>query len=160
MGGLSTLISSSAERNKLGRLIRKSPSPSLARTNLIRLIENSSPKSLKRVPFDYFLPLLRLLGGSAYLSDILIRQGKDWPELFLKQVNTVQKTVADHLAELAPVICAAMPAERLAQLLRQHKQREFLRIGARDLPPSVPVEETMRELCALAEASQIGRAHV
>ena len=37
--------------------------------------------------------------------------------------------------------------------LRRHKQREYLRIGARDLLPSVSMEETVRELTALAEAS-------
>ena len=37
--------------------------------------------------------------------------------------------------------------------LRRHKQREYLRIGGRDLMPSVTMEETVRELTALAEAS-------
>jgi len=87
------------------------------------------------------------------LSDILIRQGKDWPELFLKQVDTAQKTVADHLTGLAPVIGEAVSVDEFARALRHYKQCEFLRIGARDLFPSVPVEETMRELTALAEAS-------
>ena len=97
--------------------------------------------------------MLQLLGGSAYLSDILIRAGAGWPDLFLQQIKTAQKTASGHLAELSSQMSAATSAEQLAQLLRQHKQREFLRIGARDLSPSVPVEETMRELCALAEAS-------
>ena len=40
-----------------------------------------------------------------------------------------------------------------AQGLRRHKQREYLRIGARDLIASVTLEETVRELSALADAS-------
>ena len=37
--------------------------------------------------------------------------------------------------------------------MRKHKQREYLSIGARDLDPSVTIDETVRELTALAEAS-------
>jgi glutamate-ammonia-ligase adenylyltransferase len=43
--------------------------------------------------------------------------------------------------------------------LRQHKQREYLRIGARDLMPSVTMEETVRELTALADASLEAACH-
>ncbi|MGN6720254.1 MAG: bifunctional [glutamate--ammonia ligase]-adenylyl-L-tyrosine phosphorylase/[glutamate--ammonia-ligase] adenylyltransferase, partial [Candidatus Binatia bacterium] len=43
--------------------------------------------------------------------------------------------------------------EEFSTALRCHKQREYLRIGARDLMASVTLEETVRELTALAEAS-------
>ena len=142
-----------AKRAKIERLIRNSPSPTLARTNLLRLIENGGPNSLKKFPDQYLRSLIQLLGGSAYLSDILIRKGPTWPALFQDQIQVPQKTASDHLAELKPVLGEAKSLDDLAGILRQHKQREYLRIGARDLSPSVSVEETMRELTALAEAS-------
>ncbi|MBI2349466.1 MAG: bifunctional [glutamate--ammonia ligase]-adenylyl-L-tyrosine phosphorylase/[glutamate--ammonia-ligase] adenylyltransferase [Deltaproteobacteria bacterium] len=140
-------------RRKVERLIKDSPSPALARANLTRLIESGSAKSVNKIPASDLPSLFRLLGGSAYLSDVLIRQGRDWPDLFLRQIATEQKTTSDHLAELAPALRRCASGDELARLLRRHKQREYLRIGARDLSPSVSVEETTRELSALAEAS-------
>src|SRR5438046_8222478 len=48
---------------------------------------------------------------------------------------------------------ATMSFSEFWTALRQHKQREYLRIGARDLMPAVTMEDTVRELTALAEAS-------
>lgn len=146
------LLSPPVQR-KVERLIKGSPSPGLARTNLVRLIEGGSARSFNKIPASDLPSLFRLLGGSAYLSDILIRQGRHWPDLFLRQTRTGQKTAADHLAELTPAINPSASGDDLGGALRQHKQKEYLRIGSRDLSPSVPVEETMRELSALAEAS-------
>ena len=152
MNELRKLLPSREQREKFARLIRKSPSPVLARTNLARLIESGGLKPLKKISRQQLPALLRLLGGSAYLSDILVREGRDWPDLFLRQIRAPVKTTSDHLAELSRMISEAPSADVLARALRRHKQREFLRIGARDLS-SAPVEETMRDLSALAEAS-------
>jgi glutamate-ammonia-ligase adenylyltransferase len=153
MNDLRKILSSLSERQRIERLIKKSPSPSLASANLVRLVEAAGLKSLNAVPKEHLALLFRLLGGSAYLSDILIRAGKGWPALFLNQVTTIQMTAAEHLAELSPILRRASSSDEFLRTLRQHKQKEFLRIGARDLSLSAPVEETMRELTALAEAS-------
>jgi glutamate-ammonia-ligase adenylyltransferase len=97
--------------------------------------------------------LLRLLGSSFYLSDVLIRQERAWPEPFLRQINAPQKTLSDHLSQLQSVVSVQKSFDEFSVALRRHKQREHLRIGVRDLLPSVTVEETVRELTALAEAS-------
>ena len=141
------------QQKKIEQFIRRSPSPALARTNLIRLVDAGGPKSLRAIPQEHLLSLFRLLGGSAYLSDILVREGKGWPGFFLQQIGVAQKTSADHLRELLPVLKQARSFDHMLQALRRYKQREFVRIGARDLSPSVSVEETMRDLTALAEAT-------
>src|SRR5262249_54964789 len=87
------------------------------------------------------------------LADILIRRGETWLELFVRQVMTKQKSAAEHLAELEPLIQKAASLAEFSAGLRRHKQREYLRIGARDLDPTVALEETLRELSALADAS-------
>ncbi len=153
MSGPRKLLSSLGHRQKIERLIRNSPSPALARTNLARLIESGGARAFDKIPSEHLPSLFRLLGGSAYLSDILIRQGRHWLELFLRQIRTARKSTSDHLAELTPAMKQCASADELARLLRRHKQKEYLRIGSRDLSPSVLVEETMRELSALAEAS-------
>lgn len=117
------------------------------------MIESGGVKAIRNIPPDDLASLIRLLGGSAYLSDILIRRGEEWPELFLRQFKVSRKTVPEHLAELSPLLKEAGSLDDLSCVLRRHKQREYLRIGARDLSPSVSVEETVTELTALAEAS-------
>ena len=96
---------------------------------------------------------MRLLGASGYLSDILIRQGKSWPQVFQSQIDLPRKSVSDHVAEISFKLTEASSLDQVAQILRRHKQREYLRIGARDLRPEATVEEILRELTALAEAS-------
>ena len=147
------MVPSPARRERVERWIKNSPNPSLARTNLARLIESGELKSLKKIPLEHCPALFRLLGGSAYLSDILIREGQGWPDLFLRQVKISQKSASDHLVELPPLHESGLSLDQVARALRRHKQREYLRIGTRDLSPSVSVEETMRELTALAEAA-------
>src|SRR5206468_8316522 len=71
----------------------------------------------------------------------------------LVQINIPHKSVAEHLSELIPQINESQSVDDFCAILRRHKQREYVRIGARDLLPSVSMEETVRELTALAEAS-------
>ena len=153
MIGLSKVISVATQRQKIERLLRETPSPSLARNHLLRLLEQDGVKALNKISVGNVPTLIRLIGSSIYLSDVLIRQGKNWPKLFLRQIKINQKTVAEHLAELEPLVRNAPSLAEFSAGLRQHKQREYLRIGARDLLPSVTLEETVRELTALAEAS-------
>ncbi|HET9917834.1 MAG TPA: bifunctional [glutamate--ammonia ligase]-adenylyl-L-tyrosine phosphorylase/[glutamate--ammonia-ligase] adenylyltransferase [Candidatus Binatia bacterium] len=108
---------------------------------------------MDKLPRADLAALFAVLGGSAYLSDILFRQGKDWPDLFSRQIKIKQKPAASHLKELSTVINEAKSFDDFCAALRRHKQREYLRIGARDLMPSVTMEETVRELTALADAS-------
>jgi glutamate-ammonia-ligase adenylyltransferase len=143
----------SSSHSKVQQLLKKSPSPSHAEANLARLIESGGSESIDKIPSTQLPVLTRLLGGSAYLSEVLIQQGKNWPELFLEQIKIKRKSVDDHLSALKAIITAAQSLDEFCAGLRRHKQREYLRIGARDLDPSVPMEETVRELTALAEAS-------
>ena len=153
MNFLSKTSSSSAQRKIIQQLLKKAPSPPLAQNYLLSLIDSGGATSIKKISATYLPDLIRLLGSSTYLSDFLIRQGKHWPELFLRQIKIDQKTVAEHLAELEPLVKSAQSLAEFCAGLRRHKQREYLRIGARDLEPSTAMEETVRELTALAEAS-------
>jgi glutamate-ammonia-ligase adenylyltransferase len=143
----------SSKQLEASRLIAESPSASLAKNHYARLLEASGTESFTKIPAVLLPALFRLLGGSAYLSDVLIHAGKTWPALFLRQISVKQKTVAQHLAKLDTVIKKSRSFDDFCAGLRRHKQREYLRIGARDLLPSVSLEETVRELSALAKAS-------
>jgi len=142
-----------ARCRELQRLIDKSPSPALAGANLRRLIESGGTGNLKRSPQGLLSPLIRLLGGSAYLSEILIREGKSWPHLLRTAIHTTAKSAAQHLTELSAKIGKSAQPDEVSRTLRRHKQREYLRIGVRDLISEHPVDETVTEVTALAEAS-------
>ena len=99
-------------------------------------------------------PLLRLLGGSPVLAATLTAEGRAWPECFTEVLEVSARDRAWHVATLAS---AGAPAARdraaLQTLLRRHRQREFLRIGGRDLLGLASLDETVREITALAEGS-------
>ena len=153
MNQLRKISSSPTRQQKIRTAIKNSPSPSLAENHLLRLFEISGTKAVGKIPAADLPALVRLLGSSSYLSDVLLRHGKDCCELFLRQIKIIQKRLSAHLADLEPAVKHSQSLEDFCAALRRHKQREYLRIGARDLMPSVTMEETVRELTALADAS-------
>ena len=152
MNDIQKFLLARAEQEKIKGLIEKSPSPALARTNVVRLIESAGLACWKKFPSAHLEALIQLLGGSAYLGDYLVQQGRAWGELFIKQIKVGEKTASRHLTELAPLLKQPTSSEDFVRALRRHKRREYLRIGARDLMPGVSVEETMREITTLADA--------
>ena len=143
----------SGRRKQYQSYLANSASPALAESNFARLVEASGADTLDRISQAELADLFRVLGGSSFLSEVLIRQGADWPELFCRQIRITQKSLADHLKELSAITKKVRSFNDFCAALRRHKQREYLRIGARDLMPSVSMEETVRELTALAAAS-------
>jgi len=134
-------------------LINASPSPRLAQNHFLRLTESINTPIIGKIP-DHLLPaLFHLLGASGFLSEVLIRQGKNWPALFLRQAKIKQKSASEHRSDIGAATKNVVTFDEFCAALRRHKQHEYLRIGARDLMPEVTMEETVRELTALAEGS-------
>ena len=141
---------SPSERRRLKRLAQSAPSPHRALVQLGRLVETGGRKPLADLaPRDVRI-LLQLLGGSAYLSDILIGHGDSWADTLLQAIHTEPKPLARHAADFGDFVRGEAP-EKFHARLRRHKRREFLRIGARDLGSLASVEETMGEVTALAD---------
>jgi glutamate-ammonia-ligase adenylyltransferase len=143
----------SERRRQYQRYLAACPSPTLAENNFYRLVQSNGAEALEKFSPDDLASLFGVLGGSSFLSEILIRQGAEWPDLFRRQIKNTQKEVADHLKELSAISKQVESFDDFCAALRQHKQREYLRIGGRDLMPSVTMEETVRELTVLADAS-------
>ena len=132
MIGLSKVISAATQRQKIERLLKETPSPSLARNHLLRLLEQSGVKALNKVSAGHVPTLIRLIGSSSHLSDVLIRQGKNWPELFLRQIKVPQKSVAEHLAELIPQIKESKSLDDFCAALRSHSSGN-MSVSAREI---------------------------
>jgi hypothetical protein len=58
-----------------------------------------------------------------------------------------------HVATLGAAAARATDRVALQSVLRRHRQREFLRIGGRDLLGLASIDETVREITALAEGA-------
>lgn len=140
-----------SEEPRIKHLAAKTASPVLALTNIRRLTEAGGTKPLESLPTRWLPHLICTLGGSSYLADNLIRHGKDWSRVFLELINVAKKETAHHVAALAALARSTDSAQFFSQL-RLYKQREYLRIGSRDLSGLASVEETVRELTCLAEA--------
>src|SRR5207247_8962363 len=97
-------------------------------------------------------PLLRLLGGSPALAAALVAEGAAWPAL-VAAVHEVPARGPDAQRAALAAAGAAGPLSRadLQAALRRHRRRELVRIGGRDLLGLASVEDTVRELYALAE---------
>jgi glutamate-ammonia-ligase adenylyltransferase len=98
--------------------------------------------------------LLRLLGGSPVLAATLTAEGRAWPERFQEVLDVAARDRAWHVAALeAAGAVRARDRAALQATLRRHRQREFVRIGGRDLLGLASIDETVREITALAEGA-------
>src|SRR5689334_8682983 len=88
---------------KLSELIKTSPSPAMAENNLQRLLELTLLE-LAKVSAAQLPVLVRLLGSSSFLAVVLLREGSDWLDLFLRQIGVEQKTRAENAQELDAMI--------------------------------------------------------
>jgi [glutamine synthetase] adenylyltransferase / [glutamine synthetase]-adenylyl-L-tyrosine phosphorylase len=124
--------------------------PAAALDRLARLLDTTAaPPEAGRVA-----PLLRLLGGSQALAATLVGEGEGWSALVADAIETSSRGVEEHRRRLGAAFAAIPPGrEDLQRLLRRHRRRELVRIGGRDLLGLSSVDETVRELSMLAEAS-------
>src|SRR5207302_5549154 len=91
-------------------------------------------------------------GASPALTTVLLSVPGVDAAWFEKALALDSRSPAEHVAELSAA--AASPvAPELSALLRRHKRRHVLRIGARDLLGLAPITETVRELSALAQGA-------
>jgi glutamate-ammonia-ligase adenylyltransferase len=97
--------------------------------------------------------LLRVLGGSSALAQALAAEGGNWGAVLRGALGEDARDVATHARELAAFgVAGAMPRVELQSSLRRYRHREYIRIGSRDLLGLATVDDTVRELSALAQA--------
>src|SRR3990172_8382520 len=134
-----------------------SPSPDDCLTNLERVSAAAGEAGLKKIlkAKEGLKRLVFLCGSSPYLSNILSLNPDLFEELFLKNGLDVKKDLPVFKEELLKLTEGAEGAEGfpgMAKVLRQYRNREYLRIGGRDLLGLAPMEEVTAELSDLAEA--------
>ncbi|MBI5887882.1 MAG: bifunctional [glutamate--ammonia ligase]-adenylyl-L-tyrosine phosphorylase/[glutamate--ammonia-ligase] adenylyltransferase [Deltaproteobacteria bacterium] len=131
------------------------PSPDGALNNLENIVKDlpeetlghflEAPENLQR--------LITIAGSSPFLSNILAKDPANFEWLFMGRGLFETKDAALFLSELEKNRTGVETFDGMARALRLFKQREFLRIGSRDLLNLSPVEEVTAELSDLASAA-------
>jgi glutamate-ammonia-ligase adenylyltransferase len=135
--------------------LEKLPDPDRGVTNLLRFVEATlSRSSLFNDLLSYPVlmdVLMRMLSGSQYFADILVRD----PELFRWLTASdalVQPRTKEVLrAEVERAMRVFQKPEKKLDSLRRLYRREILRIGARDLLGEADLATVTRELSHLAD---------
>lgn len=96
--------------------------------------------------------LIRVLGASSYLADVLVRNPELWERLADSSALAAPRS-AESLREELAAVCRpfAAPAAQL-DAVRRLRRREMLRIGAADLLGLADLNQTTSQLSLLADA--------
>lgn len=129
------------------------PDPEVAVANLGRLLEEGVGSGSVLRSRELCSDLLFVLGSSMHLATVLCNQGAHWEEAFLADRASTLKSVEAHLTVLRQQLPLDLPEADFLRGLRTYRNREYLRIGARDLLALASMEDTTRDLSHLAEAT-------
>src|SRR5512139_1903697 len=139
----------SAVAARFADLLARSADPALALAGWERLFEVSDDAgAVAQLTAQELEHLSILLGGSLSLSNTLQAAEERWVQLFRAAQAAPLRSAAEHEHDL--LAATAEPWEILAERLRQHCHREYLRIGLADLTGRYPVDTTMQQLSELA----------
>ncbi len=133
--------------------LARAPDPALAAANLRRLLEEGTGSGVVLGSPELCADLLFVLGSSLHLASVLCLQGGQWEAAFLSDRRSSLKSVEAHLTDLHQQLPLELPEEDFLRGLRAYRNREYLRIGVRDVLALASLEDTTRELSSLAEAA-------
>ncbi len=96
--------------------------------------------------------LLKVMGASQYLAEILIRRPRLFHEII--ENNSWRTTVDDDSLrrDLSARLAKEPDYDSKLAILRGFKQRHMLGVGARDICGAASLEQTLKEMTSLAEA--------
>jgi glutamate-ammonia-ligase adenylyltransferase len=138
---------------RLLEAISRTPDPDMTLTNLEKVSASLGAKAILWELFNFNPPSLRLYvelcASSQFLSEILINNPGMIDDLVDSLVVDRALPGAAIKAELAG-LCKG--AEDLAPILWSFRNKEWVRIGTRDILGREPVRDVTRELADLAEA--------
>jgi glutamate-ammonia-ligase adenylyltransferase len=136
--------------------LKESPDPDRALNNFERWTRSVTSRTTH---FRYLCGhpvalnlFFRVCGNSQLFSDILVRNPEYFEILARPEVRDLQRTPDALYRELSTYVDIVQNPQMKLDAMRRFKQREFLRIGARDLLGLADVSETAREFSHLADA--------
>jgi glutamate-ammonia-ligase adenylyltransferase len=145
---------------RLLQAVAQTPDPDRALTNLEKVSASLGAKAVLWELFQFNPPTLRLYvelcATSQFLTEILINNPGMIDELMDSLVVDRPQPIGAIKAELAE-LCRR--AEDLAPILLSFRNKEWVRIGTRDILGREPIRDVTRELADVAEAivNQVAR---
>lgn len=152
------LLSSTAIRPSLEAVLRSaidSPSPDNALNNLEGIIKDLPQETLDRLniaPLN-LSQLVTVCGSSNYLSGLLSGHPEWLKRLFLDAGLNETKGLVEFRKDLEPAVASSPSFEAALEALRIYRNKEFLRLGCRDILGLASLEEVVAGLSDLASAS-------
>ncbi len=134
----------------------KSPDPDMALSHVERFLSAIGARTMFYALL-YEKPkviesLMRLFGGSRFLSGFLLRHPELLDTFLRNDLSVLYKTKSELRRELGEELAACDGFEQELDALRRFKHLETLRIGIHDMGGVLSLEEGMVQLSALAEA--------
>ena len=138
---------------RLLQAIARTPDADMALTNLEKVSASLGAKAVLWELFSLNPPTLRLFvelcATSQFLSEVLINNPGMIDDLMDSLVADRPRTAAEINEELAE-LCSS--AEDLAPILQSFRNKEWVRVGSRDILGREPVRVVTRELADVAES--------
>jgi len=138
---------------RLLQAVSRAPDPDMALTNLEKVSGSLGAKAILWELFNFNPPTLRLYvelcSTSQFLSEILINNPGMIDDLMDSLVIDRSQTASAIKGELVE-LCRG--AEDLAPILSSFRNKEWVRIGTRDILGREPIRDVTRELADVAEA--------
>ena len=138
---------------ELLRAVSQAPDPDMALTNLEKVSASLGAKAILWELFSFNPPSLRfyveLCSTSQFLSEILINNPGMIDDLMDSLVVDRSQSLTEIKGELSE-LCRG--AEDLAPILASFRNKEWVRIGTRDILGREPIRDVTRELSDVAEA--------
>lgn len=143
-----------AHIEELVNLIASAPSPDDGLNNLERISSQLSSEAISSLMKDKenLKNLTIICGSSNLLANTIITNPICVEQLLLEQGLGTKKRVTVFLKELEAWVQNLPDMNSAARALRLYKQREYLRIGTRDILGLASMQETTLELSDLASA--------
>lgn len=140
---------------ELVNLILAAPSPDDALNNLERVVSQLSAETINSFIKDKknLKNLIIICGSSNLLANTIVTNPILIEQLLLEQGLKTKKDITVFLKELESWAQNLSDMNSAARALRLYKQKEYLRLGARDILGLASMQETTLELSGLASAS-------
>ncbi len=148
-------LAPSSESEEIISLLLVTPNPLTTAVRLDDLLGSKTTRGeIEHILSDCEsrVPFLKAIGGSNFLHSILVRRPEFLDLMFRQRGYRETKTSQDFERELSQKVGQTSDCAELKKILRWYKEREYLRIGIRDLANLDSVRQTMRELSDLASA--------
>ncbi|MEE8423705.1 MAG: bifunctional [glutamate--ammonia ligase]-adenylyl-L-tyrosine phosphorylase/[glutamate--ammonia-ligase] adenylyltransferase, partial [Thermodesulfobacteriota bacterium] len=135
--------------------LQETPDPKQGLNNIERLLNELSREEINSFfnSKEKLSQIAWIVSSSQFLANIILRHPQHLSALFTEKLLSQSKKFEEFLNELLEETLTIDKHDEMTRILRLYKQKEYLRIGARDLLGLAKLEEVVEEISDLASVS-------